>query len=174
MISLTTPAASLIPAAPAEPGTLYATIVCKPFDPTAPRPHAWPLVWVSSYQGESEWDFEGKRLRFRSSKCPWRWSFQAASERYWNFDSREQFEAQHNGNHGMVTCGAEPVDAAALQLFRDRVHAKAVTGFFCHHRARWVRCKPTSRQPSRRTWQQKQKREDRVVGAGNGSRPAVV
>ena len=173
MLPSTAPAPATVAIAvptPSEPGWFYETIECRPLDPAAPRPHSWPLEWTCSYQGESDWSCRGNRLRFRSSKCPWRWSFHKEGERYWNYASREEFEAQHNGNHGMVTRGAEPVDQETLDLFRARVHGGAQTGFFCHLRRRWVRCKPTTRSPSHQSWLNCKKRRGAMTGVASVKR----
>ncbi len=157
--------------APAEnvPQSLHSQIEAAPL--IANAPNDWELRWTCCYQGEVDYERRGIRLRFRWAKCPWRWSWEKAGQRYWNFATREAFEAEHNGNHGMLTAGSEPVDAETLELFRQRVHSGAVTGFFCHLRQRWVQCKPTARRPGERTWQIRRKRE---AGGAKGAAHMAV
>ena len=98
------------------------------------------LRWTCSYQGESDYEYKGQRLKFRYGKTAWQLG-------YWNYANEEDFEAQHNGNWGLVTRGNEPVDADVLALFRAEHYPSAATGYYCHTRHRWVECKPTNRQP---------------------------
>lgn len=129
-----------------EPTSFYSHIAATPLAPGAFQ----SIRWTSGYQGETEYEYRGRRLRFRWAKVPWRFSWAPAS--YWNYADRRSFELQHNGNHGLLTCGAEPVDPETLAVFRREYHSGAETGFFCHVRKRWVRCKATTKQPSYTTW----------------------
>lgn len=133
------------------PSWLHSMIETPPADPDAIP----TLRFRSSYQGEATYHLpDGRELRFRWAKVPFRWSFMKPGERYWNFDTQEKFEAEMNGNHGMVTLGTEPVDSDALEAFRREQHAGVRTGFFCHLRHGWIACEPTALRLSQASWEE--------------------
>jgi hypothetical protein len=108
------------------------------------KPHTFSFI--SAYQGMFDYrhaSLDG-RLHFRASRCPWLWGYEKNGVPIWNYANKEEFDRQHNGNHGMLTHGNEPVSIEVLAAFQAEQFAMAKTGYFDHLTMSWVECDPIS------------------------------
>jgi len=113
-----------------------------------PLPDGKPRTFsfISAYQGMFDYrhaSLEG-RLHFRASRCPWLWGYEKNGVSVWNYANAEEFDRQHNGNHGMLTHGNEPVTVEVLAAFQAEQFPMAKTGYFDHLTMSWVECDPLS------------------------------
>lgn len=116
------------------------------------------IPWISSYQGETDYEvrfghLNGRRITFRWGKLPWRWSWLKPDQKYWNYDSEELFQREANGAWGILHCMCcNPVNVETLECFRELYVPLAVTGYFDHTTKNWVVCEPTKKELSTETW----------------------
>lgn len=105
-----------------------------------------PIRWKVSFQGKVDYECRGRRLEFRYAKIAWR-------DGYWNYESEEEFQRQHNGDWGILhNYYGDPVDRETLELFRKYHVPSAVTGYFDHVEKRWLECEPTDQDLSQASW----------------------
>lgn len=113
-----------------------------------------PIRFISGYQGETDYEtrLAPGRITLRYAKVPWRWSWKQ-EERYWNFDTEAEFQAQVNGAWGILHCGSDPVSPEVLAAFRAHHHPLMVTGFYNHETRLWELCEPSLVKLSYQSWQ---------------------
>lgn len=112
------------------------------------------IRWTSSYQGETDYeDSKGRRLRFRWGKVPYVWGWERPGERYWNFDSEEEFQRELNGRHGLLLWGVDPVEAETLAEYRQFYRAGAKTGYYDFDQRRYIQCEPTKKRLGTESWE---------------------
>jgi len=122
----------------------------------------------SSFQGEIEYELAPKlwkeekhtfqternhhhRIQYRYATL--NFDYKPFGEKYWNYQNEEEFERKFNSTHLLLRNRQEPVSKAILEAFQNEVDEKAQTGFYCHIRNRWIKCKPTHKNPSRKTYE---------------------
>lgn len=117
------------------PDTCYDRL---PDSPNADR-NATPFRWRTSYQGETDYDYNAfvgsrhiGRLHFRWQKVPWLWSWEEKPS--WNFKDEAEFERiGPNATHGLLLASAaNPVPRHVLDLFRRYHCPVARTGYYDH------------------------------------------
>lgn len=139
---------------PGIPGSI--TDIIK-FDSALP-PERRRLNFISSYQGQTDYrglDGTG-RLSFRWGKVPWVWGFQKPGEKYWNYETEEEFQRDINGRWGLLTDGGNPVGPTTLEVFRAEYLSNAVTGYYDHEKKDWVVCGPTTEKRGTASWQRRE------------------
>lgn len=120
-----------------------------------------PFQWKVGYQGETEFELsyliapknhrlDGRRVRFRYGKVPWKFSWEPKS--YWNYPDEAAFELSGpNASHGMLTMGIHPVPRHVLALFRRHHYATAITGYWCSHSRTFIPLQP---EEAPETWEE--------------------
>ena len=147
-----------LPNYPTEPGIVgdLTDLIMDRAENTTPN-DARRIPWVSSYQGETDYQprsgpLRDRRLSFRYAKVPWRWSYQKPNERYWNYETEDRFQREVNGAWGIVHRGANPLDAETLEWFRQEYVPLAVTGYLNFETGLWTVCAPTLQELCTESW----------------------